>query len=475
MIKKTIFLLLLIILVKGLTFGQSSSSIRTDGTLLVDGKPFFPFGFYGVGFRDTYANKIASIDAVSESRFNTIVFEDISTYNFGGLLDRAAELGNVKVLVGLGSTETQSETDIYVTNSVNSHKNKSALLGWSVADDADDGRFSISDLTHRNNLIKSNDNKHVTFATLTGWDASRRNKANSFTTITDVSGYQCYPIGAHRNSDWTSTTALSQTYLRTLAYVQSAALVNRPMIMTLQTFSWGEQSDNPRYPTVGELRNMLYTSIAAGVKGVISYDFSFDLKNNQPALWSELKSLTGDVKSIQTMLLDGKLTRTSSADAELVSSYWESADTCLVVLANTTYNKNKTVSLSLPSKYAKYVMTPMFNRMSSSLTYFNGVLSGSLKNQEVEVYKFTPGLTTSIDVLANKVIYTIHPNPASAELFVGGNFAKNGSYEIISMEGIHLQTGRLSQVINLRNLNPALYIIKIRSDEGESIHRFVKE
>jgi len=119
--------------------------------ITVDGQNFFPIGFYGIHVSDTYENRIACMNTLSANGFNTVVLEDIWTDNFGSFLDHAEQLGNLKVMVGLGTESTQSETDVYIQNSVNAYKNKPALLGWIVSDDADDGKHPISDLAYRNN------------------------------------------------------------------------------------------------------------------------------------------------------------------------------------------------------------------------------------------------------------------------------------------------------------------------------------
>ncbi|HEX8549484.1 MAG TPA: T9SS type A sorting domain-containing protein [Cytophagaceae bacterium] len=474
--KKLSLLLIFCLIARIATYGQSTSTLRADGTILVDGKTFFPFGAYNIPYEASEADRIRALNDMIAAGFNiTTVADDGrpgSREAINNLLT-IADKSNFKLLIAVTNGSVQDYPTIFWAPQ--KYALYPATLGYILTDDSDNGTYSFDYLAKLHNGVKGYDNKHLTFLTLTGWDASLRSDANSYTSIADASGYQCYSMGAHRYSDWVASTALTQTYLRTLAYVQSAALANHPMILHLQTFSWEDRSNNPRYPTVSELRNMLYTGLAAGIKGVISYDFSFDLKDNQPALWSEFKLLGKDVKSIQGMLLDGRLTRKSTSDAELVSSYWELGDTCLVVLANTTYSKSKTVNLTLPSKYSKHKLTALSTRMASSLVYSNGTLSGSIKNQEVEVYKLTPELTTNTSNFGEKILCTLHPNPVQDELFVDGDISDNATYAITSIDGTILQAGSVGSAINISNLKPALYIIKIKTEEGKSVHRFVKE
>lgn len=468
MINKKCFLVFLLIIKLSFGFSQTNFTLRTDGTILKAGKPFFPMGFYvDRGSIAFYKTQITDI-ALSGS-FNVVDLPYVGGDKTGwtSFLDLCWDK---KIYV-----ESQLYYDAPVFEPVDLYKSHNATFAWSIADDADNGYFSLAQLKDRNAQCKAKDPNHLSFLTLTGYYLGRRNLADNYTNIADASGYQCYPINPPSDYDVTSSNALTETYLRTLLYVQSAAKYNKPMVLNAQNFSWGGQSANPRYPTVAEVRNMTYSGLASGIKGIISYVYNNGL-TNQTALYNEIKQLGKDVQAMQTMLLDGKLTRKTAADAELVSSYWELADTCLVVLANTTYSKSKTVNLVLPAKYANYALTSVSKRMPSMLTYNNGILSGSINNQEVEVYKLIPKIVTSTENIFNKNKFSIHPNPAQKELCLSGAVSENTTYEISSTDGKLFQKGDLHDgIISIENLGMGVYIIKIKSDRGETVQRFVKE
>lgn len=380
---KKLYLLFLFCLSLVCGFSQSTSSIRSDGTILVNGQPFFPFGAYSIPFAQSEASKTQALNDMIAAGFNIATVEDDGTPATQAIVNNLltiADNNNFKMLIGA----THSPNIIYPPQKYKTHP---STFGYTLADDGDNGAYTPAQLTQRNADVKSYDNTHLTFLTLTGFTAANRNQANAFTAIADASGYQIYPIGFHRNSDFTVGTELTQTYLRTLGYVQSAALVNRPMIMHLQTFNWGStKSNNPRYPTVSELRNMLYSGLAAGIKGVISYDFSFDLKNNQPDLWNEFKALRGDVQTLEAALMNGTLTRYNTGDQELVASYWTDATGCYVTVVNTSYTSSKTISLTTPPGYGGPI-TSLFSRMPATLSLSGNTLSGSLLPQAVQVYR----------------------------------------------------------------------------------------
>ena len=82
--------------------------------------------------------------------------------------------------------------------------------------------------------------------------------------------------------------------------------------------------------------------------------------------------------------------------------------------------------------------------------------------------------TTESDATLNQ--YSLHPNPANNELFVSGNILENARYQITSIEGKALQTGALNgSSINIGNLSTGIYLIKIKTEVGDRVQRFVKE
>ena len=85
-------------------------------------------------------------------------------------------------------------------------------------------------------------------------------------------------------------------------------------------------------------------------------------------------------------------------------------------------------------------------------------------------------ITNNENNTSSAINITIHPNPAKTELYITGNIAENASYEITSIEGKTLQTGTvISEEINIETLKAGIYMIKIKTETGEMVQRFVKE
>lgn len=373
-------------------WSQSVSKIRADGTILVDNVPFFPFGAYGL-WNSSSNLKIQAINDLIAAGFNITTVDDDGTTASKDLIDSmlliAENAGLNKFKIQIGVTHSPN-----ITWAARKYDQSPATFGYTISDDCDDGSYSISVLRQREAEVKSYDNKHISFLTLTGWDATRRADADSYISISDACGYQCYPIAPHINSDWSSINALTQSYQRTRDYVLSGNAAQKPIIMHLQTFNWGSQSSSPRYPTVLELRNMLYGGLAAGIKGVLSYDFSFDLKNNQVPLWNEFKTLRTDVTTIESALMNGVLTRVNTGDQELVASYWVYNNICYMAVVNTSYTSSKTVSIPLPSSYTG-TKTSLFSRMPNTLSVAGGNFTGTIGAQQVQVFSIAQNSDTT--------------------------------------------------------------------------------
>jgi hypothetical protein len=345
-------------------------------------------------------------------------------------------------------------------------KNKPATLGYTLADDADDGVKATLDECKTFEIdAKIADPNKVTHLTLTGWNNTRRSKAADFIAISDFCSYQIYPICQHRYADFSSTNALSETYKRTLAYVLEAEKVNKPFVMLPQTFSWGSQSDAPCYPKVNELRNMVYAGLASGVKGIVSYDFSFDLINNQKALWKEYSDLAKDVKKTEKYLLNQKVNRLSTNDPDLVISTWTDADTTLMMIINTSFSKEIYLQRTLAKSYSKPQINAIADRNVMIPNINGNILTGKLKATEVMYFKLYDGMITDIDRSEKEEITNFYPNPNAGTLNIEN--AAIGSELIISdLSGktmLKLLIESTNQSIDVGILNKGVYLAKIGS------------
>lgn len=399
--KKT-FLFVILFCIYNVVFAQTVFSIRSDGTILKSGQPFFPMGFYLD--RADVASYTSLVTSLAAGGTYNVINLPSGSGDWNAFLNHCSSKG-IYILSQLDYTG-----DFIAP--VYTYKNHSAMYGWSVADDADNGYFTVAQLWDRHNQLKAADPNHITETSLTGYYLNRRQAADTFTAIADVAGYQCYPITPYSDYDVTPINALTETYLRTLLYVNSSAKVNRPMIMTNQAFNWGNGSS--RFPTVAEERNMVYSGLAAGVKGIVSYVYNTEFLG-QTSLLNECNTLSADIATLQGVLLNGTLTRVNTGDQELVESYWVYNNMCYIVMVNTSYSSSKNVSMALPSGYTGN-KTSLFSRMPNTLSVFGTSLAGSIAALEVQVCSIAL-CGGSGDVTAPSVPTALGGNPVAQTSF----------------------------------------------------------
>jgi len=76
----------------------------------------------------------------------------------------------------------------------------------------------------------------------------------------------------------------------------------------------------------------------------------------------------------------------------------------------------------------------------------------------------------------NKNVLNLYPNPAKTHLYITGNSFENSMYIITSIDGKILQNDLVSDgSIDVQNLKSGIYFIKIKTEAGESVQRFVKD
>ncbi|PNY79666.1 NPCBM/NEW2 domain-containing protein [Deinococcus koreensis] len=365
---------------------QTGSYVDSTGTIVVDGQRFFPFGFYGVNWRQPFAERLTGLRNIGGSGFNTMLAEDISTNEFGTLLDEANRL-KVKMLVGFPSLSGNRglESVPYLQQSIEQYRFKPAVLGWSLYDDSDDGRLSPDSLRQLNSAAKAKDPSHLTFSTLTGYYTARRAQKGQWLTASDTSGLQMYPIDPPGDYAYDyGGNPLTESYNVSRDYVVAAEQAGKAMIINSQTFRW--ERDGTRYPTRAELRNMVYGQLFAGAKGIVGFVYSQELFD-QKELWNELVALKDDVLiTLRGPILAGRLTRRATADRELNYAYWEYQGACYVGILNTSYSSAKQVDLTLPPQCEGALSAPV-SRLPSTMQKTSSTLRGTVAPTDVQVYR----------------------------------------------------------------------------------------
>lgn len=357
--------------------GQSKSAIRKDGTILLNGKPHFPFGFYHVSWIDDRRGKVqlGDLKAHINKGFNLIHPNLNPSKQTSRFLD-LAENNGVNVIVELHWPTKD--------NAIRKMKQHQAILGWNIADDfnwpAKNPKYSPRQLKGRHDAVKAIDSDHVTFGAAIGHTSVELKKFAAMHSV-DIIGIESYPIG-----NVSDAKALQQNINYFKHAFEATKECNGVSVMTiLQTFAWEDE----RYPNAEELRNMLYGSLVYQSKGIVGYAF-YDggktIVEEEPGLWNELSALKKEVDQIAPALMDGKHSFLSTSDG-IFAACWEHQRFLYVIALNTDRTGTKKVSLELPTGYVD--LRPVFNSRPNGLTVSLGKLKGDIEPADVHVYRLT--------------------------------------------------------------------------------------
>ncbi len=340
-----------------------------NGITIVNGKPFFPFGFYHVSWKLKPEELIKDMRDIAAAGFNTIHASATEVNSYDRFLNEAAHLGLYVV----------SEEGIGLVNMVNSFKEKPAVLGWNIADDVDNGKLVPQEVLKFHQQVKLNDPNHITY--ISGYS----NKIKEFASCADVIAMQSYPIGNGNDE-------ISLTYDRISLARDAVSPDKKAVYANVQAFAWQNtkkgESHPIRVPTFDEVRNMTYQALLAGAKGIIYYtyhDGDWHLPS-YPALWAGMKTLVPEIKAISSLVLNGQLNKIDVGVEKVIAGMWRERNQSLIVIINRSYEPRR-VSIAIPGIFSQ--IKPIFDNRPATLVLNANRLSGFLTPLDVEVYQAT--------------------------------------------------------------------------------------
>lgn len=365
------------------TYTRAEGDTMANATTVVAGKPFFPFGFYHVSWDSTAEQRMNALRGIAAAGFNIIhasikSSDDLNEY--GKFLDEAERLG-VYVI---------SEFGVDRVTAVNKFKDKPAVLGWNIGDDAS-SHESANELLQIHHQIKAADPDHLTYTSVAfNLDSFRVKKSYAdYAHVADLIGGQSYPIGLR--------VPLNNVYDVFNIACAEADKHNHPVIANLQTFRWATTSwrrvnfVRRRWPTADEVYNMTYQALLAGVKGIIFYTYydSQNLITENPDVWNQVKNMVLEIKELSPILLNGKLIKINTGVPDLLAGMWSYQKHLYVMAINTSYDSRKTVSIQLPAPSSGEAKS-MFPGRPSGMVIKDGKLSGSISPLNVHIYSLGP-------------------------------------------------------------------------------------
>lgn len=364
-------LILALCYVQPICIGKNTKSVKTTKVLASTGKAFFPLGFYHVSHRLTTQQRMLALQDTGAAGFNIIHTGSKDIEEYSKFLDEANRLG-VQVITEFNDPD--------YAQIVRRFKDKPAVLGWSIGDDAGDHKTKAQLLDFRQK-VKEIDPKHYTSISISGWSR----KWAEFADAADLIGGQSYPIGYTLSNkiQGLPNTLVEVNHSFQLA-VAASSKHNRPFIANIQAFKW----DNQRSPTASEVYNMTYQSLLAGVKGVLFFAYDDGGKNqirDNPLVWNRLKTLVPEIKQLSPILTDGALTKLDTNNPELVASQWKYKNRFYLIVVNTS--QTKAISASIKTSINSKLIKKMFRGHPSGMKIKERYLTGSINPEDVHIYQ----------------------------------------------------------------------------------------
>ncbi|MCX6897270.1 MAG: hypothetical protein NT105_01095, partial [Verrucomicrobia bacterium] len=334
---------------------QPTVFLDAHNRTLVNGKPFFPLGWY-FGPGPTTKNFEEHLDRVAASPFNTIMcyginvggVEKVRTY-LDALAARKLKIiysikdvfagtgGYYEPVLGFRGEET------IVRGIVPLFRDHPALLAWYLNDELP---LTMRDrLDARQRLVRQLDPNHPPWAVLYQVD-----EFCGYLNSADVLGADPYPVTDRpvtMVSDW----------MRKCSAVSDGL---RPLWMVPQAMDWAcyrkEHADKFRAPTLDEELVMTYLCLIHGASGLIYYSY-FDLQRDRLGLdkrWADMLVVGNEVKQLFPALLSAakppKLDVKASRDAVQFAARADDAGRRYVLLANPDSKEPATASIAVPAR-----------------------------------------------------------------------------------------------------------------------------
>lgn len=381
----------------------TTASIAPDGTILVNGLPFFPIGIYHVSWIGNRQGGKAVPDLLlaADAGFNLIVPTIDARDDTQDLLDAAAAHG----MYVIGETPWPANGP---GGFVNKWKNEPSMIGWLLADDFN-APYAGPTYNHppaqvaaRRSELAALAPQHLGYASGGSYPGYR---IAEFAGTMEVMGFQSYPLGAQNSPD---EYALQEN-VDSFDWVRDQLSGSgQTFIANPQAYKWG----GSRYPTPREARNLLYAPLLRGAKGVIWYTMwegsDRYLPKTAPDLWAALPDLNRETATLAPFLLHGARTEIATGDPRVHAARWELDGQTLVLAIGTHHDGPRAVSLALPADTSgpPHALFPM--RAESGMTVAGGALIGSVGPEEVHAYLIDRVVPGNASPTAS---FTIAPQP----------------------------------------------------------------
>ncbi len=347
------------------------------GGLIVDGRPFFPFGFYCGAVKDLPENEVVH-------GFNMIgPYQDNLPANYAtrkAYMDRCAQVGvrvqySVNSLIGSGhngnkiSDLTDAEKLDILKKEIIAFRDHPALLSWYINDEPDGQGRPPQILEQAYQLVHRLDPYHPISVVF-----MMPQKANDFRQTMDIAMTDPYPIPGPADKVMDDLNK----YIAAYRYQKSVWLVPQ---------AFGAQEMWTREPTAQEIRLMTYMGLISGAKGIQYYTHApGDLNPQSVSAWSACSNMAVETAQMTSFLSSpDDAPEFRSTDNKLLMRSFKYKGNLLVLVANNE-NRPKTFSIQTMAKDTGLKTTAELWFENREVPFNNGAIDDIIDAYGTRVY-----------------------------------------------------------------------------------------
>lgn len=277
-------------------------TVRDDGIILCDGKPFFPIGMWAVCPQPINGKSIdRAVKELKDAGCNVMQMYGRFTYPLTKVLLSACDREGVKFLFEPGLRKGEKKVrDQFIRNTAIAGRLHPSVFSWCIGDDTSTCR-TTDEVARDYNLLHAVDpyaiSVHADGSSVSG-------PLRGFAPWTDVFLCELYPM----RSEVPEPDALAkmQRYIG-IAYsdLRAGGATSPSVVAILQSFSgwvWWKH-----YPTPEEIRAMTFLAIACRVRGISYYTYATTKAGNgvssTPERFAALSRITREVSLLSPQLV----------------------------------------------------------------------------------------------------------------------------------------------------------------------------
>lgn len=273
-------------------------TLREDGTVLIDGKPFFPIGLYAVWKKPFNNNSFdEAFQGLRKGGFNMAhTYSSLRGTDFTEFLN-AADRNGIKLYIASGANANCRSAKRFLQDVVKEYTHPS-ILAWYLADDTA-SHIGAEELRILHTAIHEIDPAHIT-AQADGTGAPPNSRYSRYVNSTDVFMPEIYPVTEGRPGV-PEVIADMEAIKCDLKAAGNPVRSIWPIIQYFDGWGW------TRYPTFEELRAMSFLAIIHGGNGITWYTYGGHGKNHgvteTPETWKNICTVSRQLDALKDVFL----------------------------------------------------------------------------------------------------------------------------------------------------------------------------